>query len=79
MTIKVDVLRSGVRMRQGRVFCRGGFGGRTLKVLSHRLEAGRATCSWRLPAATRGKIVSGTLVVRQGNLRAQAPFRARIT
>jgi len=66
-------------MRKGHVFCSGRFEGRRLKVLSHRLEAGNAICSWRLPAAARGKVVSATVVVQQGRVRVLAPFRARIS
>ena len=73
------VLKRGALMRQGHVFCSGRFEGRRLKVLAHRLEAGKATCSWRLPAGTRGKIVSATVIVQQGRLRVEAPFRARIS
>jgi len=78
MASTVIVLKRGVLMQKGHVFCSGRFEGRRLKVLSHRLEDGKATCSWRLPAATRGKIVSATVVVQQGRLRVEAPFRARI-
>jgi len=79
MVITVVVRKDGALLRQGRVTCGSSFEGRRLKVLSHRLDAGKATCSWRLPPATRGKVVTGTVVVRQGRLSAEAPFRARIT
>lgn len=75
----VVVRKRGVLMRQGHVFCSGRFEGRRLKVLSRRLVAGKANCSWRLPAATRGKLVSAAVIVQQGRVRVVASFRARIT
>ncbi len=79
MASTVIVLKRGVLMRKGHVFCSGRVEGRKLKVLSHRLKAGKATCSWRLPVAARGKMVSAMVVVQQGSVRVQAPFRARVT
>lgn len=79
MASTVVALKHGVLLRKGHVFCSGRLEGRKLKVLSRRLEAGLAKCSWRLPAGARGKIVSATVVVQQGRLQAHAPFRARIS
>jgi len=66
-------------MQKGHVFCSGWFEGRRLKVLSHRLKAGKALCSWRLPVRARGKLVSATIVAQQGRVRVLAPFQARIS
>ena len=72
------VLRDGIRVRTGRVACRGRIDGRRLTVLVHRFRRGKATCVWQLPAAATGKLVSAVVVVRKGFMRARAPFRARV-
>ncbi len=63
----------------GHVFCSARLNGRPLEVLRRRLSAGSAVCAWRLPANAHGAMVSATVVVQQGRLRAQAPFRAKIS
>lgn len=75
----VMVLKRGVRMQTGHVFCSARFEGRVLKVLARRLQRGKAVCAWRIPVGARGKIVSATVVVQQGRLRALAPFRASVS
>ena len=76
---KVLVLKRGTRLKTGHVFCSARFQGRPLTVLTHRLRAGSAVCAWRIPVAARGRMVSASVVVQQGRLRAYAPFRARIS
>lgn len=76
---KVIVLKRGARLKTGHVFCSARLNGRPLEVLTRRLSAGSAVCAWRLPAEARGSMVSATVVVQQGRLRAQAPFRAKIS
>ncbi len=76
---KVIVLKRGARLKTGHVFCSARLHGRPLEVLTRRLRAGSAVCAWRLPPDTRGSMVSATVVVQQGRLRAQAPFRAKIS
>ncbi len=73
------VLREGIRVRTGRVVCRGRINGRRLTVLVHRFRRGKATCVWRLPVNATGKLVSAVVVVQKGQIRARAPFRARIS
>jgi uncharacterized protein YkwD len=75
----VIVLKRGARLKTGHVFCSARFHGRALKVLTRRLRAGAAVCAWRVPLNARGELVSATMIVQQGRLRAQAPFRARIS
>jgi uncharacterized protein YkwD len=76
---RVIVLKRGARLKTGHVFCSARFHGRPLKVLTRRLRAGSAVCAWRLPLDARGATVSATVVVQEGRLRAQAPFRAKIS
>ena len=76
---KVIVLKRGARLKTGHVFCSARLNGRPLEVLTRRLRAGSAVCAWRLPADARGSMVSATVVVQQGRLRAQTPFRAKIS
>jgi uncharacterized protein YkwD len=76
---KVLVMKRGTRLKTGHVFCSARFHGRPLKVLTHRLRAGSAVCAWRIPVAARDQMVSATVVVQQGRLRAYAPFRAKIS
>ena len=76
---KVIVLKRGARLKTGNFFCSARLNGRPLEVLTHRLRAGSAVCAWRLPPETRGSMVSATVVVQQGRLRAEAPFRSKIS
>ncbi len=76
---KVIVLKGETRLKSGHVFCSARFQGRRLKVLARELRAGSAVCAWRVPLAARGRVVSATVVVQQGSLRAYVPFRAKIS
>ena len=76
---KVIVLKRGARLKTGHVFCSARLNGRPLEVLTRRLRAGSAVCAWRLPPNAHGSMVSATVVVQQGRLRAQTPFRAKIS
>ena len=76
---KVIVLKQGARLKKGHVFCSARFQGRRLKVLARELRKGSADCAWRVPVAARGKTVSAIVIVQQGRLRAEAPFRANIS
>lgn len=78
LTSSVRAFKSGVRMKKAHVFCSGRLEGRALEVVARRFRNGRATCVWQLPSSARGKLVSGTMVVQQGRLKAQAPFRTRV-
>ena len=73
------VLKRGARLKTGHVFCSARFRGRPLNVLTRRLRAGSAVCAWRLPVEARGSLVSATVIVEQGRLRAEAPFRTKIS
>jgi hypothetical protein len=72
---KVAATRRGARLKTGHVFCSARFQGRPLPVVRHALRTGTASCAWRVPVAARGKMISATMIVQQGRLRALAPFR----
>ena len=76
---RVVVMKRGARLKTGHVFCSARFRGRPLNVLTRSLRAGSAVCAWRLPGEARGSLVSATVIVEQGRLRAEAPFRTRIS
>jgi uncharacterized protein YkwD len=76
---RVIVLKRGARLKTGHVFCTARLNGRPLEVLTRRLRAGSAVCAWRLPPTARGSLVSAIVVVQQGRLRAETPFRTRIS
>jgi hypothetical protein len=67
--------KRGARLKTGHVFCSARFRGRPLKVVRHTLRIGIASCAWRVPVAAQGKMVSATMIVQQGRMRALAPFR----
>lgn len=75
----VKVLKGGLRLRRGHAFCSARFQGRPLEVLTRRLRRGVAFCSWRIPRTAEGKIVSAAIIVQQGRLQVDAPFRAAIS
>ncbi len=76
---RVVVMKRGARLKTGHVFCSARFRGRPLNVLTRSLRAGSAVCAWRLPVEARGSLVSATVIVEQGRLRAEAPFRTKIS
>lgn len=75
----VKVLKRGVRMRRGHAFCSARLDGRRLQVVTRRLRRGVAFCAWRLPSSAEGKIVSAAIIVQQGRVQVDAPFRAAIS
>jgi hypothetical protein len=75
----VIVLKQGSRLQKGHVFCSARLHGRPLHVVKRSLRAGSAVCAWRLPLNARGSTVSAAVIVQQGRLQAQAPFRANIS
>jgi hypothetical protein len=78
MSSSVAVFKRGVKVKNAHVFCSARLEGRALEVVVHRFRTGKATCSWRLPAAARGRLVSAAIVVQQGRVTVHAPFRARV-
>jgi hypothetical protein len=60
--------------------CVARIGGKTLPVLRRSVsKAGRATCSWRLPKTSRGKLIKGAITASfPGEPYASRSFTARI-
>lgn len=75
----VKVLERGARIRRGHAFCSARLDGRRLQVLTRRLRRGVAFCAWRLPESAEGKIVNAAIIVQQGRVQVDAPFRAAIS
>lgn len=75
----VAVLRRGKRVEAAQVFCRAAIAERALSVLTHKLRSGKAVCVWRIPADARGELIEAAVVVRLGQVRVRAPFRARVS
>jgi len=78
MRSTVGVFRNGRRTTTGRVGCYARVQSRPLVIVERGFRAGRATCAWRLPAMSSGKLASGVVVVGRGRQRVRAPFRAWI-
>jgi hypothetical protein len=70
-------------VRGGRLTCKARGGGSSLRLVARSLRRKAtsvvATCRWRLPRATRGKRVRGSVAVRYGDRVVRRPFvfRAR--
>jgi len=56
------------------VVCAARVGGKTLAAARRRYESGRATCAWNLSRTTRGKGLTGSVLVQAGALRARRAF-----
>ena len=78
MSSTVAVFRRGDRLSSGKVFCYARLDGRPVRIVERRFKVGLATCSWRLPASSRGKLVQAVVVVGQGPKRVRASFRSWI-
>ncbi|HSA52620.1 MAG TPA: hypothetical protein VLH10_21250 [Yinghuangia sp.] len=66
-------------MRTGHVFCSARLYGRPLAVVARRLQDGTARCAWKVPRGARGATVVAAVTVEQGQLRAVARFRSRVS
>jgi uncharacterized protein YkwD len=78
VTSTVRVFRNGRRTTLGRVGCYARVQGRPLEIVVHGFRGGLATCSWHIPATSRGKLASGVVVVGRGAQRVRASFRSWI-
>jgi hypothetical protein len=43
-----------------------------------RLRNGNARCTWTVPRTARGTTIGAAVIVQQGRLRVDAPFRTRV-
>jgi uncharacterized protein YkwD len=64
---------SMLALRTGHTGCKASVAGRSLQVVSARFGSGRATCTWRLPAAEHRR-VAATISVRSAAKTARASF-----
>ncbi len=75
---RVLAFRSGTPLRKGHVWCSARLEGRVVKILANRLRQGTATCVWRVPSGTAGKLMSAVVIVQQGSARTEVRFRTYI-
>jgi hypothetical protein len=78
LTATVKVRKRGTLLRTGHVFCSARSQGKRLKVVVRRLRNGNARCTWTVPRTARGTTIGAAVIVQQGRLRVDAPFRTRV-
>ena len=80
LTVRMVTARSdtGAVVQNGRVTCTGRVGSVRLKAKVQRVIAGAATCTWQLPAGSKGKRFRGSVAVTFEGLRAAESFTSRI-
>jgi hypothetical protein len=79
-TVRMVAARSdtGATVRNGRVTCVGRIGNARLRAKVQRVVAGAATCTWNLPATSKGKRFRGSVTLVFEGLRASESFTSRI-
>ena len=80
-TMKLVAARSdtGAIVRNGRVTCVGRIGTARLKAQVQRfLAAGRATCTWNIPATAKGKTFRGSVSIVFEGLKASKSFSGKV-
>jgi hypothetical protein len=79
-TVRMVAARSDTNavVRNGRVTCVGRIGNARLKARVQNVVAGAATCTWNLPANSKGKRIRGSVSLVFEGLRASQSFSARI-
>jgi hypothetical protein len=79
-TVRMVAARSdtGATVRNGRVTCVGRVGNARLKARVQSVVAGAATCTWNLPATSKGKRFRGSVSLVFEGLRASESFSTRI-
>lgn len=77
---RVTTARSdtGAVIRNGRVTCRGRAGNARLRATTARVQGGRVTCTWLIPANAKGRTFRGSATVVFEGLRASRSISARI-
>jgi hypothetical protein len=70
---------TGKFVQQADVTCAATVGGKRVTVMSRRLVNGVAACSWKLPPASRGKTIRGTITVAASGAQLKRSFSARIS
>jgi hypothetical protein len=79
-TVRMVAARSDTNavVRNGRVTCVGRIGTARLKARVQNVVAGAATCTWNLPANSKGKRIRGSVSLVFEGLRASQSFSTRI-
>ena len=79
-TVRMVAARSDTNavVRNGRVTCVGRIGNARLKARVQNVVAGAATCTWNLPASSKGKRFRGSVSLVFEGLRATESFSTRI-
>ena len=79
-TVRMVVARSDTNavVRNGRVTCVGRVGNARLRARVQNVVAGAATCTWNLPANSKGKRFRGSVSLVFEGLRASESFSTRI-
>lgn len=78
-TVFTGIVRSdGAPATPGTAVCRATIAGRAVVVTARSVVGARASCTFRIPAGTKGKTISGTVTVSSRGLVARRTFSARI-
>jgi hypothetical protein len=79
-TVRMVAARSDTNavVRNGRVTCVGRIGNARLRARVQNVVAGAATCTWNLPANSKGKRIRGSVSLVFEGLRASQSFSTRI-
>jgi hypothetical protein len=78
-TVLTGVARSdGTAATSGTAVCRATIAGRAVVVTARSVVGARASCTFRIPAGTKGKTIRGTVKVSSQGLVATRAFSARI-
>ena len=78
-TVFTTLTRSdGTAVTSGTAVCRATISGRAVAVAARSVVGSRASCTFRIPAGSKGKTIRGTVSVSSQGLRATRSFSARI-
>lgn len=80
LVVRMAVTRveTGELVTEGRVVCSARVGKTQSRVLARTLSRGVATCAFRVPSRSRGKLVRGTIAVSVSDVTARRSFSARV-
>jgi hypothetical protein len=80
VTVRMVAARSdtGATVRNGRVTCVGRVGNARLRARVQAVVGGAATCTWNLPATSKGKTLRGSVTLVFEGLRVKESFSTRI-
>jgi len=79
-TLRMVTARSdtGAALQNGRVTCIGRAGNARLRAAVARVQGGAVTCTWRMPANSRGRAFRGSVAVTFEGLTASRSYSSRI-